>query len=133
MTRLAAELISKNEPNENNQRGLIINVASASAFDGDVGDTAEAASSAAVVGMTLPIARELNNLGIRIMTIAPGLMYLDHYRQQGDDVAEFLNSLATFPNRPGLMPEFAHLLQTIVENPMLNADTIRLDAGFRNL
>lgn len=112
---------------------MIISTADSSAFDGDIGETAVAASSAAVVGMTLPIARELNALGIRIMTIAPGNMYLDHYRQQTDEVGEFLNSLATFPNRPGSMSEFAHLLQTIVENPILNAETIRLDAGLRNI
>lgn len=129
--RLSAKLLSANEPNENGERGIIINTASIAAYDGQIGQAAYSASKAAIVGMTLPAARELCAFGIRVMTIAPGLFETPLLMSLPLKVRHTLTEHIPFPQRLGKPDEFAHLVQTIVENPMLNAETIRLDGALR--
>lgn len=129
--RLAAELMADNEPNEHQQRGLIVNTAHVAAFDGGAGDTANAAASAAIAGMSLPLARDFQALGIRVMAVALGPTDTEFYTSKRADLQHFFASLNVFPQRLGRSTEFAQLVRTIIENPMLNADTIRLDAGHR--
>lgn len=124
-------MIGANEPDSDGQRGVIINTASIAAFDGQIGQAAYAASKAGVVGMTLPIARDLSTQGIRVVTIAPGLFNTPMLQQLPDKVRSFLASTIPFPKRLGEPSEFAHLVQTIVENPLLNGETIRLDGSLR--
>lgn len=129
--RLAAKLLSTNEPDENNQTGVIINTASIAAYDGQIGQAAYSAANAAIVGMTLPASRELSCIGIRVVTIAPGLFDTPMLMSLAPKVRHILNDHIPFPQRPGKPEEFSHLVQTIVENPMLNAETIRLDSALR--
>lgn len=129
--RLAVELMSQNEPNEDGQRGVIVNTASVAAFDGQIGQAAYSASKAAIVGMTLPIARDLSTHGIRIVTIAPGLFDTPLLSQLPDKVRKFLEATIPFPQRLGKPEEFAQFVQSVVENPLLNGETIRLDGGLR--
>lgn len=129
--RLAASLMSKNTPNEDGQRGVIVNTASVAAFDGQTGQSAYSASKGAIVGMTLPIARDLSRDGIRIVTIAPGLFDTPLLANLPDKVRAFLSKSVPFPQRLGKPDEFAQLAQAIVENPMLNGETIRLDGALR--
>lgn len=129
--RLSVPLIAANTPDEGQQRGVIVNTVHTTAFDGHEGDTLNAASNAAIIGMTMPIARELRSIGIRVVNIAPGVMDTDFYRKKNVNELGFHISMNAFPERLGKPAEFAHMVQTIVENPMLNAETIRLDAGFR--
>lgn len=131
--RLSIALMAANEPDENNMRGVIVNAVHSAAFDGQDGETANAASNAAIVGMTLPIAREIGSIGIRILNIAPAVMNTEFYREKHQDIREYYVSMNTFPHRAGKPVEFAHMVRTIIENPMLNAETIRLDAGHRTL
>lgn len=120
-----------NTPDANQQRGVIINTVHVTAFDGHEGEVANSASNAAIVGMTLPIARELSKVGIRVVNIAPAVMETEFYQQMPQAQKEFHTSMNTFPLRPGKPTEFAHMVKTIVENPMLNAQTIQLDCGYR--
>lgn len=129
--RLAAGLIGQNEPDENLQRGVIINTASVAAFDGQIGQAAYSASKAAIVGMTLPIARDLASQGIRIVTIAPGLFDTPLLQGLPEDVRTFLAKTVPFPKRLGHPEEFAQLVQSIVNNAMLNGEVIRLDGALR--
>lgn len=129
--RLGAAEMAKNPPNEFDERGVIINTSSIAAYDGQVGQIAYSASKAAVAGMTVPAARELAALGIRVMAIAPGVFDTSLLDNLLPRVRENLADISTFPKRLGKPDEFAKLVQTIVENPMLNAETIRLDAGLR--
>jgi NAD(P)-dependent dehydrogenase (short-subunit alcohol dehydrogenase family) len=129
--RLAAEQMVKNEPNADGEKGVLINVASIAAFEGQYGQAAYAASKAAVVGMALPIARELGGLGIRVMTIAPGTFETPMLSGLAAKVQESLGKMALFPQRLGRPQEFAMLVGHIIENPMLNAEVIRLDGGLR--
>jgi NAD(P)-dependent dehydrogenase (short-subunit alcohol dehydrogenase family) len=129
--RLAAEQMVKNEPNADGEKGVLINVASIAAFEGQYGQAAYAASKAAVVGMALPIARELGGLGIRVMTIAPGIFETPMLSGLAAKVQESLGKMALFPQRLGRAQEFAMLVSHIIENPMLNAEVIRLDGGLR--
>lgn len=129
--RLAAEKMMENEPNEEGERGVIINTASAAAFEGQIGQAAYSASKAGVVGMTLPIARELAASGIRVMTIAPGLFNTPLFAQATDEIRDALGKQIPFPPRLGKSSEFASLVQAIVTNPMLNGETIRLDGAIR--
>ncbi len=129
--RLAAEQMVKNEPNNDKERGVFVNTASVAAFEGQYGQAAYASSKAGVVGMTLPIARELAGQGIRVMTIAPGLFETPMMAGMSDKVKEALINMTVFPPRLGIPIEFAKMVLHIVENPMLNGETIRLDGAIR--
>ncbi|MFC0013842.1 MULTISPECIES: 3-hydroxyacyl-CoA dehydrogenase [Allobacillus] len=129
--RLAAEKMSKQEPNNNQERGVIINTASVAAFEGQIGQVAYSASKGGIVGMTLPIARDLSNLGIRVMTIAPGLFETPLFGSLSEDVKKALGEMTPFPKRLGTPAEYAKLAQSIIENSMLNGEVIRLDGAIR--
>jgi NAD(P)-dependent dehydrogenase (short-subunit alcohol dehydrogenase family) len=131
LIRLAAARMSTQTPNADGERGVIVNTASIAAFDGQIGQAAYAASKGAVVGMTLPIARELARYGIRVMTIAPGIFETPMMEGLPQDVQEALGRGVPFPSRLGRPAEFAQLVQQIIENPMLNGETIRLDGALR--
>ncbi|XP_067635187.1 3-hydroxyacyl-CoA dehydrogenase type-2 [Eurosta solidaginis] len=129
--RLAAGLMGTNEPNKDGQRGVIVNTASVAAYDGQIGQAAYSASKAAVVGMTLPIARDLSTQGIRVCTIAPGLFNTPMLQALPEKVRTFLAKSIPFPQRLGEPSEFAHMVQAIYENPLMNGETIRLDGALR--
>ena len=129
--RQTAGVMSRNEPGADGERGVIVNVASIAAYEGQVGQAAYSASKGGVVGMTLPIARDLGPLGIRVVTIAPGIMDTPLLAGAPPELREALAKIQVFPQRLGTAEEFAHLVQAIVENPMLNGEVIRLDAGAR--
>ncbi|MCT8139194.1 3-hydroxyacyl-CoA dehydrogenase [Anaerobacillus sp. CMMVII] len=129
--RLAAEKMTANEPNENGERGVIINTASVAAFEGQIGQAAYSASKGGVVGLTLPIARELASYGIRVMTIAPGLFDTPMFSSLPTEVRDALGAMTPFPSRLGKPSEYALLAQSIIENPMLNGEVIRLDGAIR--
>ena len=130
--RLCAECMAKNEPiGSDGERGVIINTASVAAFDGQIGQAAYSASKGGVVGMTLPIARDLSRNGIRVCTIAPGIFETPMMMGAPDRVRMPLIEMVQFPERLGEAPEFALLARQIVENPYLNGETIRLDGGIR--
>lgn len=129
--RFAAQKMASNTPNEEGERGVIINTSSIAAWEGQIGQTSYSASKAAITGITLPIAREFAELGIRVMTIAPGLFDTPMLRGLPDKVKESLAKMVPFPSRLGKPSEFAMLARHIVENPMLNGSTIRLDAALR--
>lgn len=130
--RLAAAEMQKNEPlNEDGERGVIVNTASVAGIDGQIGQAAYSASKAGVIGMTLPIARDLGRLGIRINTICPGIFETDLFALVPEEMRNNLAANAQFPHRLGNPPEFASLTAHIVENSYLNGETIRLDAGMR--
>ncbi|HZR35521.1 MAG TPA: 3-hydroxyacyl-CoA dehydrogenase [Nevskia sp.] len=129
--RLAAEQMARQQPNEEGERGVIVNTASIAAYDGQIGQAAYAASKGAVVGMTLPIARELARSGIRCVTIAPGLFETPMMAGLPQDVQDSLGRSVPFPSRLGRAGEYAALVQHIVENSMLNGETIRLDGALR--
>ncbi len=128
--RLAAEQMARNEP-ENGERGVIINTASVAAFDGQVGQAAYSASKAGVVGMTLPIARDLAKLGIRVMTIAPGIFDTPMMKGMADEVRDPLIQMVQNPKRFGDPAEFAALAVHIVNNSYHNGEVIRLDGAIR--
>lgn len=129
--RLAAQRMALNEPDEDMIRGVIINTASVAAFDGQIGQAAYAASKGAVVGMTLPIARDLSSSGIRVNTIAPGLFLTPMLEGLPEKVREQLGQTVPLPKRLGKPAEYAKLVQAIIENSMLNGETIRLDGAIR--
>jgi 3-hydroxyacyl-CoA dehydrogenase/3-hydroxy-2-methylbutyryl-CoA dehydrogenase len=129
--RLAAEKMLKNTPNGEGERGVIINTASIAAFEGQIGQAAYSASKAGVVGMTLPIAREFADYGIRVVTIAPGIFETPMLAGLPEKAREVLYKMVPFPSRLGKPSEFTLLVKQIIENPMLNACTIRLDAALR--
>ena len=129
--RLAAAKIVVNTPNADGEKGVVINTASAAAFDGQIGQAAYSASKAGVVGMTLPIAREFADYGIRVMTIAPGLFRTPMLESLPQKVQTALGQMVPFPKRLGKPSEFARLAADIVKNPMLNGETIRLDGAIR--
>jgi 3-hydroxyacyl-CoA dehydrogenase / 3-hydroxy-2-methylbutyryl-CoA dehydrogenase len=129
--RLAAEKMVQNEVFETGERGVIINTASVAAFEGQIGQAAYSASKGGVVGMTLPIARELAPFGIRVMTIAPGLFHTPMFDSLPEEARESLGKMVPFPTRLGYPAEYGQLVGSIVENPMLNGETIRLDGGIR--
>jgi NAD(P)-dependent dehydrogenase (short-subunit alcohol dehydrogenase family) len=131
VTRIAAEKMTRNEVNEQGERGVIINTASIAAFDGQIGQAAYSASKGGIVGMTLPIARELARYGIRVMTIAPGLFHTPMFNTLPQEAKDSLGKMVPFPSRLGYPSEYAQLVQSIVENPMLNGETIRLDGAIR--
>lgn len=129
--RLAAEKMINNTPVSDNEKGVVINTASVAAFDGQIGQAAYAASKAAVAGMTLPVAREFADYGIRVMTIAPGLFETPMMSGLPEKAKAALINMMPFPKRLGKSEEFAMLVGHIIENPMLNGETIRLDACVR--
>ena len=127
----AAFEMSKNDLTDSGERGVIVNVASVAAFDGQIGQAAYSASKAGVVGMTLPMARDLAGVGIRVMTVAPGLFDTPLMRLLPEDHLERLNASVPFPRRLGDVGEFARMVKDIIENPYLNGETIRLDGAIR--
>ncbi len=127
----AAFAMSTNEPDKNGERGVIVNVSSTAAFDGQIGQTAYAASKGAVVGMTLPMARDLAGLGIRVVTIAPGLFNTPLLALLPQEAIKALNDSVPFPKRIGEPDEFALLMEQILLNPYLNGEVIRLDGALR--
>lgn len=129
--RLAAAQMVKNQPNQEGERGVIINTASVAAFDGQIGQAAYSASKGGVVGMTLPIARDLAKSGIRVMTIAPGLIETPLFASLSEEAKAALETQVPFPSRLGRPSEYAQLTQSIIENVMLNGETIRLDGAIR--
>jgi len=129
--RLSVGLMGSNSPNKDGQRGVLVNTASIAAYDGQMGQAAYAASKGAIVGMTLPIARDLASQGIRICTIAPGLFDTPLLQALPEKVRKFLASTVPFPPRLGLPEEYAMLVESVVVNPMLNGETIRLDGALR--
>ncbi|MDY6880585.1 MAG: 3-hydroxyacyl-CoA dehydrogenase [Desulfatiglans sp.] len=129
--RLSADKMVKNEPTEDGERGVVINTASVAAFEGQIGQPAYSASKAGVVGMTLPIAREFAEYGIRVLTIAPGIFETPMLAGLPDNVKESLGKMVPFPPRLGRPSEFAGTVQHIIENTILNAEVIRLDGGIR--
>jgi NAD(P)-dependent dehydrogenase (short-subunit alcohol dehydrogenase family) len=131
VTRLAAQAMAANEPGEDGERGVIVNTASVAAFDGQIGQAAYSASKAGVAGMTLPIARELARLGIRVMAVAPGIFDTPMLAAMPDQVRDSLGAQVPFPSRLGHPTEYAALVRHIVENRMLNGETIRLDGAIR--
>ncbi|XP_075396122.1 3-hydroxyacyl-CoA dehydrogenase type-2-like [Tenrec ecaudatus] len=131
MIRLVAQEMGQNEPDQGGQCGVIINTAGVAAFDGQVGQAAYSASKGGIVGMTLPIAQDLAPIGIRVMTIAPGLFGTPLLTSLPDKVRNFLASQVPFPSRLGDPTEYAHLVQAIIESPFLNGEVIRLDGAIR--
>jgi len=129
--RLAAAAISKADPLVDGERGVIVNTASVAAYDGQIGQAAYSASKGGVVGMTLPIARELARVGIRVVTIAPGLFDTPMMQSLPEDAKKSLGQQVPFPSRLGQPSEYANLVAHIVENIMLNGETIRLDGAIR--
>ncbi|AET69401.1 dehydrogenase of unknown specificity, short-chain alcohol dehydrogenase like protein [Desulfosporosinus orientis DSM 765] len=129
--RLTAEYLVKNEPNAGSERGVIISTASVAAYEGQIGQAAYSASKGGIVGMTLPIAREMATHGIRVMTIAPGLFETPMFDSLPEEARKSLGAMTPFPSRLGYPEEFALLVKSIVENPMLNGTTIRLDGAIR--
>ncbi len=131
MIRLAAEAMSKNEPEATGERGVMISTASVAAYDGQIGQAAYAASKGGVVGMTLPIARDLARNGIRNMTIAPGIFGTPMLFGMPQEVQDALAAGVPFPSRLGTPQDYAKLAKHIIENDMLNGEVIRLDGAIR--
>ncbi|ARU88616.1 3-hydroxyacyl-CoA dehydrogenase [Pseudomonas sp. M30-35] len=131
MLRLAAEAIAQSEPQADGERGVMINTASVAAFDGQIGQAAYAASKSAVVGLTLPLARELARSGIRVMCIAPGIFETPMMAGMPQEVRDGLAANVPFPPRLGKPEEYASLVLHIIQNSMLNGEVIRLDGALR--
>ncbi|QTL02977.1 3-hydroxyacyl-CoA dehydrogenase [Aquabacter sp. L1I39] len=131
MLRLAADAIVKEQPDENGERGVIVNTASIAAYDGQVGQAAYAASKGGVAALTLPVARELARFGVRVVTIAPGIFETPMMAGMPQEVQDALGKSVPFPPRLGRPPEFAALVRHICENTMLNGEVIRLDGALR--
>ena len=131
MIRLAADAMAKAVPNAAGERGVIINTASVAAYDGQIGQAAYSASKGGVVGMTLPVARDLSRNGIRVCTIAPGIFETPMLLGLPKDAQDSLGKQVPFPSRLGRPAEYAQLARAIIENEMLNGETIRLDGAIR--
>lgn len=131
MIRLAAQAMCENEPEATGERGCIINTASVAAYDGQIGQAAYSASKGGVVGMTLPIARDLSRNGIRVMTIAPGIFGTPMMFGMPQEVQDALAAAVPFPSRLGTPADYAKLARHIFENDMLNGEVIRLDGAIR--
>ena len=129
--RLAAQAMAGNPPGAEGERGVVVNTASVAAFDGQVGQAAYSASKAGVAGLTLPAARELARLGIRVMTIAPGVFETPMVAAFSPELKQSLAAQVPFPPRLGRPEEFAALVEHIIANPMLNGEVIRLDGALR--
>jgi 3-hydroxyacyl-CoA dehydrogenase / 3-hydroxy-2-methylbutyryl-CoA dehydrogenase len=132
VTRLCAEQMAKNAPEDaNGGRGVVINTASVAAFDGQMGQAAYSASKAGIVGMTLPMARDLAGIGVRVNTIAPGLIETPLMAGLPPEVADALGKSVLYPKRLGRPQEIAHMAICLVENDYINGETIRVDGGIR--
>jgi NAD(P)-dependent dehydrogenase (short-subunit alcohol dehydrogenase family) len=131
VARLAAWLMATNAPNEEGERGVIINTASVAAFDGQIGQAAYSASKGGIAAMTLPLARDLSGVGIRVMAIAPGIFDTPMLGGMPEDVRNSLGAMVPFPKRMGRPSEYAQLARDIIGNPMLNGEVIRLDGAIR--
>ena len=131
MCRLAADAMAKTEATSQGERGVMINTASVAAFDGQMGQAAYASSKAAVVGLTLPMARDLARNAIRVMTIAPGIFETPMLLGMPQEVQDALGKSVPFPSRLGKPDEYAQLAKSIIENMMLNGESIRLDGAIR--
>jgi len=131
VAKAAADVMQHNEPTEDGERGVIINTASVAAYEGQIGQAAYSASKAGLVGMTLPMARELSRFGIRVMTIAPGIFWTPMVDGMPEHIQESLSASIPFPSRLGRSEEFAVLAGNIIESPYLNGTTIRLDGAVR--
>ncbi|NND91243.1 MAG: 3-hydroxyacyl-CoA dehydrogenase [Granulosicoccus sp.] len=131
MARLAAAAMAENSPGTDGERGVIINTASVAAYEGQIGQVAYAASKGGIVAMTLPMARDLASLGIRVMSIAPGLFMTPMLAGLPDEVRQSLGQSVPYPPRLGMPDEYARLMCAIVDNNMLNGETIRLDGALR--
>lgn len=129
--RLAAAVMSANDPDAGGERGICVNTASVAAFDGQIGQVAYAASKGGIVSLTLPVARELASKGIRVMTIAPGLFDTPMMAGLPAAARDALSKITPFPQRLGLPAEYADLVEHLVTNPMLNGEVIRLDGAVR--
>ena len=131
MMRLASETMAKNVPTAGGERGVVVHTASVAAYDGQIGQAAYASSKAGLVGLTLPAARELAGLGIRVMTIAPGIFSTPMMANLAPDVQAALGKMVPFPPRLGRPDEYAALVRTIIESEYLNGEVIRLDGAIR--
>jgi len=131
VARLAAWLMSTNAQSDEGERGVIINTASVAAFDGQIGQAAYSASKGGIAAMTLPLARDLASVGIRVMAIAPGIFDTPMLAGMPEDVRASLGAMAPFPKRLGRPAEYAQLARDIIRNPMLNGEVIRLDGAIR--
>uniref|UniRef100_A0A0P4WCA6 3-hydroxyacyl-CoA dehydrogenase type-2 n=1 Tax=Scylla olivacea TaxID=85551 RepID=A0A0P4WCA6_SCYOL len=131
VTRVAVSLMAQNTPDSQGQRGVVVNTASIAAFDGQMGQAAYAASKGGIVGLTLPLARDLAPIGIRVCTVAPGLFRTPLLESLPEKVQTFLAKTVPFPPRLGDPSEFAQLVEAIVANPMMNGETVRLDGALR--
>ena len=131
MIRLAALAMAKGQPNAAGERGVIISTASVAAYDGQIGQAAYSASKGGIVGMTLPIARDLSRNGIRVLTIAPGIFETPMLMGLPKEAQESLGKMVPFPPRLGRPFEYAHLARAMVENEMLNGEVVRLDGAIR--
>jgi len=131
MIRLAADAMGKNDPEPTGERGVLISTASVAAYDGQIGQAAYSASKGGIVGMTLPIARDLSKVGIRNMTIAPGIFGTPMLFTMPAEVQQALAASVPFPSRLGTPEDFAKLVHQIVTNDMLNGEVIRLDGAIR--
>ncbi|MBL8395399.1 MAG: 3-hydroxyacyl-CoA dehydrogenase [Candidatus Accumulibacter sp.] len=131
MIRLAAEAMSRNAPNEDGERGVIVNTASVAGYDGQIGQAAYASSKAGVIGLTLPVARELAAHGIRVVTIAPGIFETPMLKGLPQAAQDSLGKMVPFPSRLGKPAEYAALVRHICENGYLNGEVIRLDGSIR--
>jgi NAD(P)-dependent dehydrogenase (short-subunit alcohol dehydrogenase family) len=131
VSRLGAAQMAKSEPNADGERGVIVNTASIAAFDGQIGQLAYSASKGGVVGMTLPMARDLGVLGIRVMTIAPGSFDTPIFGFAADAMKDALTAIVPFPHRMGYPDEFGQLVEHIATNPYLNGEVIRIDGAVR--
>jgi NAD(P)-dependent dehydrogenase (short-subunit alcohol dehydrogenase family) len=130
--RLAAEKMATNEPvNEDGERGVIINTASVAAYEGQIGQAAYSASKGGIVGMTLPVARDLASLGIRVNTIVPGLINTPLFNGLPEEAINYLSQQVLYPKRLGKPEEIAHLAASIIENTYINGECIRMDGGIR--
>lgn len=131
VTRHAAKVMAGNEPDEEGGRGLVVNVASIAATEGQIGQAAYSASKGGVAAMTLPLARDLASVGVRVMTIAPGIMDTPMIAGMPDEVRASLAKIHVFPQRLGTPEDFARLVEHFMENTLLNGEVVRLDAGAR--
>jgi len=131
LARLAADAMTRNEPDAGGERGVVVFTASVAAFDGQIGQAAYSASKGGLVAMTLPLARELARFGIRVMTVAPGIFRTPMMSSLAPDVQDALGKMVPFPSRLGRPEEFASLVAEILRNPMLNGEVIRLDGAIR--
>ncbi|HLU61177.1 MAG TPA: SDR family NAD(P)-dependent oxidoreductase [Gammaproteobacteria bacterium] len=131
LSKAAAAAMESNEPDADGQRGLIVNTASVAAFEGQIGQAAYSASKGGVVGMTLPMAREFARIGVRVVSIAPGIFWTPMMEGMPPEVQESLGKQVPFPSRLGKPAEYADLVASIYENTMINGTTIRLDGAIR--